>query len=163
VNNVSRKLIVGLVVALVFGSVVSAGPATAKKNRKPVSFEAEGSLLLPNPNDFDVVGPSYAGITRTEFESACAVPTQTQGLDAYVIELPAKVTRVDSIVYADVTNATGLNQLDFFFFDETCAPLGELLSFQDAQPLMPRGTKFVLVRNWFSDSTDFVFYANEAR
>ena len=51
----NRKLIVGLVVALVFGSVVTAGHATAKK-RKPVSFKAEGSILLSNPNDLDVVG-----------------------------------------------------------------------------------------------------------
>jgi hypothetical protein len=160
---VDRKLIVGLTVALVFGSVITAGPVTAKKNRKPVNFKAEGSILLSNPNDVDVAGPSYAGITRTEFESACAIPTQTQGLDAFVIELPSKVTRVDSIVYAEATNMTGLTQLDFFFFDETCAPLGELLSFQDAPPFMPRGTKFVLVRNWLSDPTDFVFYANEAR
>ena len=155
----ARRLIAGLVVALVFGSVVGVGSAGAKKGgAKPVSFKAEGSVLVSNPNDVN-----FLGVTRWEFEMGCAVPPNSQGLDAYVIEVPQKVSRVESIVYGEVLNATGLDQLDFFFFDEHCTELGYVLAIQKDMPLMPRGTSFVLVRTWASDPVDFVFYAVEAR
>ena len=154
-----RKLVAGLVIALAVGTVAEAAPATAKKmRRKPVTFQAAGSVALPNPTD--LMG---AGITRTEFETSCAVPAASQGLDGYVIRLPKKVTAVTTNVAVVGTSPSGIGLLDLFFFDGSCAELGEILGSDTGPPVMPSGTKFVLVTNWLGDPTDFVFHAVEPR
>lgn len=154
-----RKTLIALLVpAVLVGSLL--GPARARKPKKkpPVTFEATGSIAVPNPADV-----MNAGLTRTEFETACAVPTATQGADGYVVELPPKVTAVTSRVYVTGTSPTGVGLLDMFFFDESCGSLGRILGSDDGDPLMPAGTKFVLVTNWLGDPTTFTLTATEVR
>lgn len=154
-----RKSVITLLVpAMLVGSLL--GPADAKKakTKRPVTFEASGSIVLSQPLDLMDVG-----ITRTEFQSACSVPSVTQGVDGYVIELPPEVTAVSTRVSAAGTSPTGVGLLDLFFFDESCAARGDILGSFDGDPIMPAGTKFVLVTNWLGDPTDFTFYAAEVR
>ena len=154
----NRKLVVGLVAAVAAGSLAIAAPSSAGERKKPLTFKASGSLLAPSP--IDLFGQ---GITRTEFTTACAVPA-TQGLDGYVIELPKKMTLVDSTVYTEATGLVGLNLLDLFFFSEDCTEMGDFLGSDEGVPVIPQGTKYVLVTNWFGEpETTFDFYATEAR
>lgn len=154
-----KSLITLLVPAMLVGSLL--GPVHAKKAKKkkpPVTFEATGAIKLPNPTDLIDVG-----ITRSEFESACSVPAATQGVDGYVVELPAEVTAVSTRVYVTGTSPSGVGLLDMFFFDESCTDRGYILGSDDGDPIMPAGTKFVLVTNWLGDPTDFTFNATEVR
>lgn len=155
-----RKLVITLLVAtMILGTLLA--PTQAKKPKKkksPVTFEAEGSVAIANPADLTGVG-----ITRAEFESGCSVPTFTQGVDGYVIELPPKVTSVSTRVFVTGTSPSGVGLLDMFFFDEACRDMGQILGSDDFDPIMSMGTKFVLVTNWLGDPTDFTFNATEVR
>lgn len=153
-----RKLIISLLVpVIVIGGLL--GPVSAKKKKRaPVTFKADGSILVPNPLDLMDVG-----ITRTEFESACEVPFATQGLDGFVIEVPRAVSAVNTRVSVTATSASGVGLIDLFFFDENCTDVGMILGSDDFDPLMYAGTKFVLVTNWLGDPTDFTFSATEVR
>lgn len=154
-----KSIITVLVPALFVGSLLA--PAQAKKVRKkkpPVTFEATGSIALPNPLDLMDVG-----ITRTEFESSCSVPAVTQGADGYVVELPPEVSAVSTRVYVTGTSPSGVGLLDMFFFGEDCTAYGSILGSYDGDPIMPAGTKFVLVTNWLGDPTSFTFSATQVR
>jgi hypothetical protein len=154
-----RRYIVLLLVAALSLSMLAVAAEAKKKKRKPlVTFEAEGSTVLPNPTDLMEVG-----VTRAEFEQSCAVPTASQGLDGYVIELPRKVSRVTTRVSVTGTSPTGVGLYDLFFFDKSCSFLTQILGSDDFDPLMPRGTAFVLVTNWLGDPSTFRFNATEVR
>lgn len=158
-KGVAVKKVVTTLLAGVLVLAGIAGSAEAKKKPRPlVTFEAEGSTTLSNPTD--LMGH---GITRTEFENSCAVPTITQGVDGFVIELPRKVSAVTTRVSVNGASASGVGLMDLFFFSDLCGDMGEILGSDDFDPLMPAGTKFVLVTNWLGDPTEFTFTATEVR
>lgn len=138
--------------SLLGGALVAPADA-AKKKKKPIKYSATGTLAISNPGDFE----AGAGITRNEFLNSCAIP-QSQGLDGYVIELPAKVSKVNSNVELSGTDALGILDLDMYFFSATCDSTGEVSTPAPAEAgLMAAGTKYVLVSAYFGAEVDFTF------
>ena len=148
---------VALTVGLLAGALVN--PADAKKKKKknpPVTFEAEGSLLTANPGDLN-----GAGVTRQEFMATCGVPV-TQGLDGFVIELDDAISAVTSTAEVTGTDASGMHDLDLYFFDDGCVPTGESSTeASDEVGVMPAGSKYVLVTAFLGTEITFTFEATE--
>lgn len=155
-----RCVVIALAACLAAGAV--SAPAVAKKKPKrkpPVTFTESGSVALGHPGD--LVGGYNA--TRQAFVETCAVPP-TQGTDGYVITLPEEITAVDTLVSIVGADAAGLHDLDIFFFDEACAPLGALSTDAvDETGPMPAGAKYVLVTAFLGVEITFEFKATEAR
>ncbi|MGI8774025.1 MAG: hypothetical protein ACR2KQ_03245 [Actinomycetota bacterium] len=119
-----RSLAVLMTACLLSGAL--AGTADAGKKKKkgkkkpPITFEAEGSLLIGNPADF----AAAAGLTRQDFLATCAEPL-SQGLDGYVIELPEEFYSLSAEVLIRGADPLALYDLDLFFFSADCSPRGE--------------------------------------
>ena len=147
-----RFIVLALIAGLLGGALV--GPAEAKKKKpKPVKFSATGSLVTSNPTTFD----AETGVTRTEFENSCSVP-QSQGLDGYVIELPANVSKKNANVTLSGTGQGIVVDLDMYFFSATCDSTGAISTEAPSESgLMAAGTKFVLVSAYFGHDIDFTF------
>ena len=151
-----RLMVAVLITGLFAGAAIS--PADAKKKRKPVTFEAAGTLAFGNPSDYIAEG----GLTRNEFISNCAVPA-SQGVDGYVIEVPAKLSAVTSNVQLAGSDLTGQHDLDMYFFNASCDSIGEMSSTAaDEVGVMPPGTRYVLVSAFFGVEIEFTFNATEA-
>jgi hypothetical protein len=155
-----RSFVVVLVACL--AAALMTMPADAKKKRKkrkpPVTFKAEGSFAVANPATLE-----NQGVTQNEFMAGCAIPA-SQGVDGFVIELPAKVTKVASKVTAAGGDMTGIYDLDMYFYNSSCAPSGAASSAGDDEiGAMPAGTKYVVVAAFWGVDVDFTFSSVELR
>ena len=152
-----RPLVAGLAACLLLGAAMA--PATAAKKKKPkkppVTFEESGSLAIGHPGDVE----AEASITRTAFLQSCAVPP-SQGTDGYVIALPPEITAANSNVSLSGGDATGVHDLDMYFFDESCSSTGAISTTEvDEFGLMPAGTSYVLVSAYLGVEITFDFKA----
>jgi hypothetical protein len=158
---VRRSFVVVLVACLVAALMVMPVEAKKKKRKKrkpPVTFQAEGSFALANPATLE-----NQGITQNEFMASCAIPA-SQGVDGFVIELPAKVTKVASTVSAIGGDTTGIYDLDMYFYNSSCAPMGAASSAGDDEiGAMPAGTKYVVVAAFWGVDVNFAFKSVELR
>ena len=155
-----RTLTLVLAAGLLAGAMIA--PADAKKKRKPpppATFAETGSIAVGYPGDFF----GEANVTRQTFLQSCAVPA-SQGTDGYVITLPEEITAVPTEVSIYGGDATGVHDLDIFFFDDTCTSTGSLntTAIDEFGP-MPSGTKYVLVTAFFGVELTFDFKATETR
>ena len=137
-----------LMVVLIFGLLAGALSMTAeaKKKRKPrvKPYVTTGSIAIGHPANYE----AGVGIVRSELLETCAVP-QTQGTDGYVVEIPATHMKKAAAVSAAGSSATGGYDLDLFFYDDTCAEVGQAADIgTDQIGTMPAGTKYVLVNSW---------------
>ncbi len=155
-----RAIVLALVVGLLGGSAVI--PAQAKKKPKPkppITFEAEGTLVTANPADYQ----ADAGITRNEFINTCSIPV-SQGFDGYVIELSDEISTVMSEVLVSGSDATGIYDLDAYFYDENCAFSGAASNEESNQTgVMLAGSKYAVVSAFFGTDVTFTFKATEYR
>ena len=153
-----RAVVVAVTLGLLAGAAVAPAEAKKKKKKAPVTFTAEGSFALGNPGDLN-----DAGITRQEFLAQCAVPA-TQGLDGFVIELDDKISAVTSNAQVTGGDASGMHDLDLYFFDDACAPTGSSsTAAADEFGVMPAGTQYVLVTAFTGLEVTFSFEAIEIR
>ena len=157
-----RRQLVIVLVACLLGAALAL-PAEAKKKKKkkkkpPVTFQTEGSFAAANPATIE----GY-GVTQNEFVNTCAIPA-SQGLDGYVIELPKKVTKVTSTVTVSGGDASGIYDLDMYFFDKDCASKGAASTAgEDETGAMPAGTKYVVVSAFWGVDVNFTFESVELR
>ncbi|MDQ3914003.1 MAG: hypothetical protein M3323_01545 [Actinomycetota bacterium] len=156
-----RRILVIVLAVCLLGGAVSA-PAGAKKKPKrkpPVTFTESGSVALGHPGDL----VNEVNATRHAFVETCAVPP-SQGTDGYVIALPREITAVASDVSIVGADASGFHDLDIFFFDEGCSPIGSLnTDAVDEMGPMPVGTTYVLVTAFLGVEITFDFKATETR
>jgi extracellular elastinolytic metalloproteinase len=156
-----RRTFVVVLVACLLGVAMTLPADAAKKKRKkkpPVTFSADGSLAVANPATLE-----NAGVTQNEFMATCAIPA-SQGVDGHVIELPAKVKKVSSRVTAAGSDATGIYDLDMYFYNSDCAPTGaSSTAGSDELGAMPAGTKYVVVAAFWGVDVDFTFKSVELR
>ncbi len=154
-----RTLVVVVAVCLVGGAVSAPAGAKKKPKRPPATYTESGSIALGHPGDL----ANEINVTRQAFLQSCEVPP-SQGTDGYVVSLPEEMTAVASDVTAVGTDAAGIHDLDVFFFDEDCAPMGSLNTdaVNEAGP-MPAGTKYVLVTAFLGIRITFDFKATETR
>lgn len=155
-----KTLIVAVVIGLLAGALVGPAQAKKKKGKKkaPVTFTADGTLAIGNPGDLN-----EAGIVRQEFLATCAVPA-SQGLDGYVIEVSEEISKVTSEAKLSGSDATGMYDLDMYFYDDACASKGSSSTAEsDEFGFMPAGTKYVFVSAFMGAEVAFTFEAIETK
>jgi hypothetical protein len=111
----------------------AAPPAT-----KP--FSAQGQVLAP-----DLLGRLGIGLTNRGPVGGCG-PSGSQGLDAWVFELPADAPGAGAPVKATGSDLLGLHNLAVTFVSADCQTVGQLdTPAADEAGVLPAGTHFVFV------------------
>lgn len=108
--------------------------------------DPDGAVTLAN-----AAGPD-ASVTFNDFASICSTPV-TQGLDAYVVELPDAAA--DGVhQFATKGGQELARDLDAYFYDAACAPTGSIASgsADEAGPIPP-GSKWAVIV-LFAGTTD---------
>jgi hypothetical protein len=128
----------------------AAGPAPTAPPSPPTSappapspprqFTAQGQLVAP-----DLLGQLGIGLTNRGPVGGCG-PTASQGLDAWVFELPTDAPAAGAPVRVTGSDLLGLHNLTAWFVSEDCTPLGELnTEAADEAGVLPAGTHYVVV------------------
>ena len=151
-----RSLVLMLVVALV--AALAAAPATAGKKKKkgPKPFvSSDGLIAVPHTMLYASSG-EVNSVTANEFENTCAIPA-SNGLDAYVWEVPAEYQAIDSNI--KTFSAGDAYDLYAFFYKDDCTLQPYSLQASGSTGLvanapygqMPAGTAYVLMANFLGD------------
>lgn len=155
-----RVIVLVLALSLLSGAMLAPSASAKKKKKKaaPVTFEASGSFALMNPADYS----ADASITKNEFLATCSVPA-SQGLDAFVVELSEKISKVTAQVGVKGSEAAGIgHDLDMYFYSAECAPTGSANSdTADEIGVFPAGTKWVVVSSYAGVELEFDLAATE--
>ena len=113
-------------------------PSATPPSTKP--FTAEGQLLAP-----DLLGRIGIGLTNLGPSGGCG-PSGSQGLDAWVFELPADAPGPGAPVKAMGSDLLGLHNLAVTFVSQDCKVVGELdTPAADEAGVLPFGTRYVVV------------------
>jgi hypothetical protein len=108
----------------------------------PATFTAHGQLLAP-----DLLGRLGIGLTNRGPTGGCG-PSASQGLDAWVFQLPegAGAPSAGAPVKATGSDLLGLHNLSVTFVGPDCAIVGQLDTPEpDEAGVLPPGTRFVVV------------------
>ena len=139
-------------VALLLGA---ANPALGASDRGLKPYKSETVTIqfgqwAPYGSDPD---PMYL-VTAQEFQAKCAIPTETQGLDAYVFAVPRPYRNTDAWIRtkgegADITGTAEYHDIDIYLYDEECSQIAEYAttSPEDEGPL-PKGSAFIVLANY---------------
>ena len=140
------------VLVLVLALALPSGHAIAAKKKKPKPYISETvSTGVPHNVAYGSTG-SVNGVTAKEFTTTCATPA-SQGVDAWVFEVPAEYTKINSIVKAIGEPPGPLSyDLDLYFFDASCAvTFASNATSTDETGYMPAGTTWILMHNYLGD------------
>ena len=149
-----KLLILGLVLAL---AAAFAAPATAKKKKGPKPYTSEEVTVQIGHPVLNSQSGTVVGVTPQEFLQTCALPS-TNGLDAYVFEVPKEYQKIQSLI-----EATGAAQgvdpdIDIYLFDSSCAPVGKFnAAGTDESGVLAPGTAFILLHNYTGGPTTMQF------
>lgn len=146
-----RKILATTAAAALLLAVAAAPPALAKKKKKPpapvtrtITFEESGSMSIPGPT-----GSVLSGLTEGEFTvvNECASMPMSQGLDGYVVELPAEFQLGTATLQVLGADATGMYDMDAYFYDAACGLMDGVSLTEGADPAggVPAGAKWVMV------------------
>jgi hypothetical protein len=127
-----------------------AGPASAakKKPKGPKPFKSEEVTIQLGHSVLYGNSGTILSLTAQEFTNSCAIP-QTNGIDAYVWEVPAEYRNVDAMLSAFGSGGSAGYDLDFFLFDESCAvTLASQSTNADEMNVMAKGTAYILIYNF---------------
>lgn len=140
-----RKLIA---VAAALAIVVAPSAAFAGK-KKPKPYKSETVSIAAGHPVFNGASGSVLAVTAQEFIARCAIPS-SNGLDAYVFEVPAAYQKIESQL--EVTGTPGAPapyDVDVYTFDSSCAITSAQNSpGTDQTGYLFKGTAFVLVHNY---------------
>jgi putative nucleotidyltransferase with HDIG domain len=115
-------------------------PPSTTSPPAPRQFTAQGQLLAP-----DLLGRIGVGLTNRGPVGGCG-PSGSQGLDAWVFELPADAPGGGAPVKATGSDLLGLHNLAVTFVSEDCETLGQLdTPAADEAGVLPAGTRYVVV------------------
>lgn len=139
-----------LAVALALTATI-VGPAAAAKKKKskgPKPYVSEEVTIQVGHSAMYGNSGTVLGITAQEFINTCAIPG-SNGLDAYVFEVPVDYQKIDTSVSAIGTGGALPYDLDMFFFDEGCQVTGvSQTTSVDEIGLAPAGSAYILVHNF---------------
>ena len=107
----------------------------------PAPYTAKGQLVAP-----DLLGRLGLGLTVLGGPGGGCGPSATQGLDAWVFELPVSAPGAGAPVKATGSDLLGLHNLSVTFLGADCAVLGQLdTPAADEAGVLPAGTRYVVV------------------
>ena len=140
-------LLLTLIVAASLASPASAGKRKKAKGPKPYKSE-EVSIEVGHSSLYATTG-EVLGVTAQEFINTCAIPN-TNGVDAYVWEVPEAYKKVDALVTAIGSGGSAGYDLDILLFDETCEiTTASQNTTVDETTVMAKGaTTYILVYNF---------------
>ena len=132
-----------------------AGTATAgkKKAKGPKPYKSEEvTIQFGHTVQYGSSG-TVVGVTPQEFINSCAIPA-SNGLDAYVWEVPDDYKNVDALITAFGAGSAIGYDLDIFLFDEACGiTFASQGTTADESTVMAKGTAFILIHNYGSPSS----------
>ena len=136
----NRKRIVAAIVVGTFVCAVAA-PTGAAPRRKPKRFSAQGTIH------------GVGLVTHYDFLLNCpGIPT-TQGVDAYVVEVPAEFQAKPSEVEAEATSSVSAHPvLEMSFYSSGCDQ-GDL--YVTGAATLPAGTGFIVVQDIQGGAVEF--------
>lgn len=141
-----------IVLVLVLALALPFGNALAAKKKKPKPFISETvSTGIPHPVAFSSTG-AVNGVTAKEFTTTCSTPI-SQGVDAWVFEVPANYTKIDALIKAIGEPPGPLSyDLDLYFYDASCAlTFASNAAGTDETGYMPAGSAWILMHNYLGD------------
>ena len=148
-----RKALVVAIAMLVVVALI--GPATAGKKKGPKPYKSEeGIIAAPHTLLFASTG-ELNSVTANEFEARCAIPV-TNGLDAYVYEVPKEYQKIEAKIAARAKSMVAHDLYAFFYkADCTLQPYSlqaaGTVHQSDVEGLMPAGTAWVLIADFAGD------------
>ncbi|HEX2058210.1 MAG TPA: hypothetical protein VHI71_07560 [Actinomycetota bacterium] len=137
----TRTLKTAVAAAVVVGLLVAAVPGTTHAaKRKPKKFTAEGTVAA-------------AGVvTHSNFILSCPDLPPTQGVDAYVVEVPMEFGAKPSEVVVEATSVSTQPTIELSFYGYACDQ-GDL--YVDAPATVPAGTGFIVVQDLQGGNVNF--------
>lgn len=142
-----KKLFATLLAAtLVFGVIAGPSAFAGKKKKKPrvVTLEESGSMVIPGPQ-----GQVLFGITEGEFTQVhtCAQMPVSQGLDAYVIEIPEAFRFGTGSLEVTGGDTSGAHDINLYFYDAGCGLMADvwLVDGPDPQGAIPAGAAWAVL------------------
>ena len=149
-----KKTLALLLTLLVAASLASPASAGKKKAKGPKPYKSEEVTIQLGHSSLYATTGEVLGITAQEFINSCAIPN-TNGVDAFVWEVPADYKNVDALVTAYGTAGSAGYDLDILLFDETCEITQATQSdAADEMSVMAKGaTTYILVYNFGTTST----------
>lgn len=152
-----KLLILGLVLAV---AAALAAPASAGKKKGPKPYKSEVVTVQLGHPVFNGQSGTVVGITPQEFINTCALPT-TNGVDAYVFEVPKDYQKITSSIEATgvgVTDAAAPADVDIYLFDSSCADHGKFNSAGTSESgVLMAGTAYIVLHNYTGGPTDLQF------
>lgn len=91
-----------------------------------------------------ILAPALLGVSENTAGGGCQ-PSNAQGVDALVFELPARARVTGAPVRVTGRDPLGLHDLDVTFYSEDCESRGRLAEASDEHGPLPAGTRFVVV------------------
>ncbi|MGN6089936.1 MAG: M36 family metallopeptidase, partial [Actinomycetales bacterium] len=153
----------------VFGTSGKVEPSTT--STAPETFTDSGTITTGNPAAGDPTGlqPVY-GVTGTEFTTTCSAPPASQGVDGWVTKLPAgfgdgtHTVTVKGPGTSDTTSDPVGYDLDVYFFDSSCAPIGSAASASaDESGVIPGGAAYVLTQAYLGTNVPVTLTAQSTQ
>ena len=106
----------------------------------PAPYTAQGQILAP-----DLLGRLGIGLTNRGPVGGCG-PSASQGLDAWVFQLPDDAPGAGAPVKVTGSDILGLHDLAVTFLSQSCQVVGQLdTPAADEAGVLPAGTRFVVV------------------
>ena len=148
-----KKTLAVLLTLAVAASLGGSAAAAKKKPKGPKPYKSEEvTIALGHSVQYSNSG-TVVGITAQEFINRCAIPN-SNGVDAYVWEVPEDYRNVDAELIALGKGGTAGYDLDIYLFDESCGiTLAANSTSSDERTIMAKGTAYILVHNFGSPSS----------
>lgn len=146
------KKTLALLLTLVLAASIGGSAAAAKKKPKgPKPYKSEEVTIEVAHSVHHGNSGTIVGLTAQEFMNTCAIPN-SNGVDAYVWEVPADYKNVDASISAIGSGAGPEGyDLDIFLFDESCTiTFASQSTSSDELAFMGKGTAYILVYNFGS-------------
>ncbi|HEX2177231.1 MAG TPA: M36 family metallopeptidase [Nocardioidaceae bacterium] len=121
-------------------------------------FTEEFTIVGSNPSGDNTDG----GATGLEFAQSCTYPPASQGLDGWVTKLPEGFG--DGAHKVRVTAESPSHDLDLYFYDAECTPIGSAASSSaNESGTIPSGTAYVVTHAWLGANVPVTLLAEDTR
>ena len=147
-----KKTLALLLTLILAASLAGTAAAGKKKAKGPKPYKSEEvTIQFGHTVQYGNSG-TVVGVTPQEFINRCAIPS-SNGLDAYVWEVPEDYKNVDALITAVGAGGSLGYDLDIFLFDESCAiTFASQNTTADETAVMAKGTAYILIHNFGTSS-----------
>jgi hypothetical protein len=148
-NIVVAILLLGLVAAL-------AAPAGAKKKKKVKPYKSETVTIQAGHPAFYSTSGTIVSVTAQEFFQTCSVPQASNGVDAYVFEVPKAYQKITASIEAigESVSPAGYD-LDLYLYDKACKNVGVYnAAGTDEYGVLAKGTSFIVLHAYAGNPVD---------